>query len=167
MGQTRGRQLKTVEGTQERMGEIYTENLLGHCQVQEINKEQEDEDEITEINDTDDDDDDMDGWKIPNSKSGHKVPKTFKRKNPTETVKLRKRKLVEGNGDEQRSKVGKTTSSHRKKESDDSHSCSCNQSDLQKIQQISMSETRTLDILKQESATNSHHQQFHQEMCRV
>ena len=58
----------------------------------------------------------MDGWKIPTSKSGHKVPKTFKKKNPTETVKIRKRKLVEGNGDEQRSKVGKATSSHRKKE---------------------------------------------------
>ena len=80
----------------------------------------------------------MDGWKIPTSKSGHKVPKSFKKKNPTETVKIRKRKLPEGNGDEQRSKVGKTTISHRK-EPDDSHSYSCNQSNLHKIQQISMS----------------------------
>ena len=91
----------------------------------------------------------MDGWKIPTSKSGHKVPKTFKKKNVTETVKIRKRKLPEGNRDEQRSKVGKTTSSHRKKDPDDSHSYSCNQSDLHKIQQISMSETRNLDILQQ------------------
>ena len=35
------------------------------------------------------------------------------------------------------------------KEPDDSHSYSCNQSDLHKIQQISMSETRNLDILQQ------------------
>ena len=59
-------QRKTAENSrraQERGGEIYAENLLGYCQVQEINEEQEDEDEIIEINDTDDDDDDddMDG----------------------------------------------------------------------------------------------------------
>ena len=77
MDQTRGRQLKISRRAQERRGEIYAENLLGHCQVQEINEEQEDEDEIIEINETDDDYDDMDGWKIPTSKSGHKVPKTF------------------------------------------------------------------------------------------
>ena len=39
-------QRKTAENSrraQERRGEIYAENLLGHCQVQEINEEQEDE----------------------------------------------------------------------------------------------------------------------------
>ena len=144
-------QRKTAENSrraQDRRGEIYAQNLLRHCQVQVIDEEQEDE-EIIEINDTNDDDDDMDGWKISTSKSGHKVPKTFKKKNPTKTVKIRKRKFPEGNGDEQRSKVGKTTSSHRMKEPDDRHSYSCNQSDLHKIQQISMSETRNLDILQQ------------------
>ena len=73
VGQTRGRQLKTAEGPKK--------EGVKSMQVQEIN-EQEDEDEIIEINDTDDDDDDMDGWKIPTSKSGHKVPKTFQEEKP-------------------------------------------------------------------------------------
>ena len=91
----------------------------------------------------------MDRCKIPTSKSGHKVPKTFKKKNPTETIKIRKRIFPGGNGDEQRSKVAKMTSSHRMKEPADSHSYSCNQSDLHKIQQISMSGPRNLNILQQ------------------
>ena len=80
------------------------ENLVGHCQVQEIDEEQQDEEEIIEINDANDDDNDMVGnnhIEIPTSKSRHKVPKTFNEKKPTETVKIRKGKLPEGNGDEQ------------------------------------------------------------------
>ena len=53
-------QRKTAENS--RRGKIYAENLLGHCQVQEI-----DEEEIIEINDTDDDYDDMNkATKCPN-----------------------------------------------------------------------------------------------------
>ena len=96
---------------------MYAEILVGHFQVQGIDEEQEDEEELIEINDANDDDDDdddgMDGnnhVKIPTSKSGHKVPKTLNKKNPTETVKIRKRKLHEGNGDKKRSKFAKTTS---------------------------------------------------------
>ena len=143
-------QRKTPENSrraQERRGEIYAENLLGHCQVEEIDEEQEDEEEIIEINDTDDDYDDMDGWKYQLPNQDTKCPKPSRRKTQLK-LKIRKRKLPQGNGDEQRSKVGKTTSSHGK-EPDDSHSYSCYQSDLHKIQQISMSETRNLDILQQ------------------
>ena len=103
-------QRKTAENSrraQERRVKIYAENLLGHCQVQEIDEEQENEEEIIEINDTNDDDDDyMDGWKIPTSKSVHKVHKTFRKKTQLK-LKIRKIKLPEGNGDEQRSIVGK------------------------------------------------------------
>ena len=106
------KQRKTAENSrmaQERRGKIYAENHLGHCQVQGIDEEQDDEEEIREINDTNDDDDGMDGGKMPTSKSGHKVPKTFKKKNPTKTFKIRKRKFPKGNGDDQRSKVEKKT----------------------------------------------------------
>ena len=86
---------------------------------------------------------------IPTSKPGYIEPKIFNKKSPTETVKIRKRKLPEGNGPEQRSKVAKTTSTHGKKKPEESHLHSCNQSDLKKTQQISMSETRNIDILQQ------------------
>ena len=85
-GPNQGKTAENSRRAQERRGEIYAENLPGHFQVQEINEEQEDEEEIIEINDTDDDDD-MDGWKIPTSKSGHKVPKTFKKKTQLKLLK--------------------------------------------------------------------------------
>ena len=74
-------QRKTAQNSrraQERRGEIYAENLLGHCQVQGIDEEQEDEEEIIEINDTDDDD--MDGWKYQLPNQDTKCPKPSRRK---------------------------------------------------------------------------------------
>ena len=65
--------------------------------------------------------------------------------NPTETVKIRKIKFPGGNGDEQRSKVGKTTSSHRMKEPADSHSYSLESSLLQDIPTLNGQDSSQLE----------------------